>query len=108
MPRDHAQGEAAPFSEIDVLWITAGLGCDGDTVSITASTQPSLEDIVTGGLPWIPKVNFHNPVLAYEVGDDFMKYWFDAAAGKLDPFVLVLEGSVPKSSASSPSFCAAT
>ena len=24
-----------------------------------------------------------------------MKYWFDAAEGKLDPFVLVMEGSVP-------------
>ena len=38
------------------------------------------------------KVHLHNPVLAYEVGDDFMDYWFKAAAGKLDPFVLVLEG----------------
>ncbi len=37
----------------------------------------------------------HNPVLAYEVGDDFMKYWYMAERGELDPFVLVLEGSVP-------------
>ncbi len=34
--------------EIDVLWITAALGCDGDTVAPTAGTQPSIEDqIVT-------------------------------------------------------------
>ena len=45
--------------EIDILWITAGLGCDGDTIAMTAATQPSLEDIVLGAMPWIPKVNFH-------------------------------------------------
>ena len=27
--------------------------------------KPSLEDIVLGGLPGIPKVHFHNPFLAY-------------------------------------------
>ena len=48
-----------------------------------------------GNIPGLPKVHLHNPVLAYEVGDDFMDYWFKAAAGKLDPFVLVFEGSVP-------------
>jgi len=81
--------------EIHVIWMTTGLGCDGDSVSITAATQPSIEDLVLGSIPGLPKVHVHNPVIAYEVGDEFMKYWFDAAAGKLDPFVLVLEGSVP-------------
>jgi hypothetical protein len=33
--------------EIDVLWITAGLSCDGDSVSVTAATLPSIEDVVT-------------------------------------------------------------
>ncbi len=41
--------------EITVLWLTAGLGCDGESVAITAATQPSIEDIVMGGLPGIPK-----------------------------------------------------
>ena len=40
-----------PITEIDILWITAGLGCDGDTIAMTAATQPSLEDLVRGGLP---------------------------------------------------------
>ena len=60
-----------PIAEIDVLWITAGLGCDGDTIAMTAATQPSIEDIVMGGMPWIPKVNFHNPFLSFENGDGF-------------------------------------
>jgi hydrogenase small subunit len=42
------------IKEIDVLWITAGLGCDGDTIAITAATQPSLEDIGQGIIPGWP------------------------------------------------------
>ena len=64
------------ITQIDVLWINAGLSCDGDTISMTAATQPSIEDLVLGALPWIPKVNFHNLFLAYENGDDFLKRYF--------------------------------
>ena len=84
-----------PIKEIDILWITAGLGCDGDSIAMTAATQPSLEDIVLGGIPGIPKVNFYNPLLAYETGDSFMKRFDLAAAGQVDPFILVIEGSIP-------------
>ena len=85
----------ARISEIHVLWITAGLGCDGDTISVTAATQPSIEDILLGALPGLPKVHLHNPVLAYEAGYDFMRHFHAAADGKLDPFILVVEGSIP-------------
>ena len=87
--------KAPAVKEVHIVWMTTGLGCDGDSVSITAATQPSIEDVVMGAIPGLPKVHLHNPVLAYEVGDDFMKWWYDAAEGKLDPFVLVMEGSVP-------------
>ena len=33
----------------------------------------------------MPKVVVHNPVLAYEIGAEFMQAWWDAEAGKLDP-----------------------
>src|SRR3984893_10005457 len=82
-------------TEIDILWITAGLGCDGGTIAMTAASQPSIEDIVLGGIPGIPKVHFHNPFLAYETGEDFMKFFHDAAADQIDPFILVIEGSIP-------------
>jgi hydrogenase small subunit len=75
--------------------MTSGLGCDGDTVSMTAATNPSLEDLLRGALPGIPPVIIYNPFFAYETGEDFMRAWDDAAAGKLDPFILVLEGAVP-------------
>jgi hydrogenase small subunit len=83
------------LAEIHILWLTAGLGCDGDTVSITAATQPSLEDLLLGAIPGLPRVKLHNPVLAYENGDDFLRTWFQAAQGQLDPFLFVVEGSIP-------------
>src|SRR4030088_3488033 len=83
------------ITELDILWITAGLGCDGDSIAMTAATQPSIEDIVMGNLPGIPTVFFHNPVLAYEVGEDFMNFFYDAASGQIESFILVIEGSIP-------------
>src|ERR1700746_1711631 len=85
----------SPVSDVHILCITAGLGCDGDSVSITAATQPSIEDVLLGAIPGLPTVHLHNPVLAYENGDDFLKFWYQAEQGRLDPFVLVVEGSIP-------------
>jgi hydrogenase small subunit len=84
--------------EIAVLWLTAGLGCDGDTVAMTAATQPSLEELLLGAIPGLPRVRLYNPVLAYECGDEFLKTWHLAAEGRLDPFLLVVEGSIPNES----------
>ena len=93
--------------DIHIVWITAGLGCDGDSVSITAATQPSVEDVVMGAIPGLPKVHLHNPVLAYEVGDEFMKYFYQAEQGLIDPFVLVVEGSIPNENLSGEGYWAA-
>jgi hydrogenase small subunit len=80
---------------VHIIWMTSGLGCDGDTVSMTAATSPSLEDLLNRTLPGVPGIALYNPMLAVESGDDFMRAWYDAEAGRLDPFILVLEGSVP-------------
>src|SRR3954469_9829432 len=80
---------------VHVVWVTAGLGCDGDTIAMTAASLPSIEELVAGALPGVPRVILHNPVLAYENGDAFVQSMRDAAAGKLDPFLLVVEGSIP-------------
>src|SRR6201995_5216917 len=78
-----------------VLWITVGLSCEGDSVAMTSAINPSLEDIITGAIPGMPKVVAHTTVLAYEVGAEFLQAWYDAEAGKPDPFVLIVEGSIP-------------
>jgi hydrogenase small subunit len=93
-PRQEAP-KAPAISELHILWISEGMSCDGDTVSITAATQPSIEDVVLGAIPGLPKVHLHNKVLAYETGEDFLAAFRKAAAGQLEPFVLVIEGSIP-------------
>jgi hydrogenase small subunit len=80
---------------VHVIWMTSLLSCDGDSVAMTSATSPSLEDLLRGTIPGTPGIVIYNSVFAYETGADFMQAWYDAAAGKLDPFVLVLEGSVP-------------
>lgn len=99
IPGAEPQASRTPaLKELDVLWITAGLSCDGDSVSVTAASQPSIEDLILGAFPGLPRVKLHNPVLAYEVGDEFLRPFHAAAEGRLDPFVLVFEGSVPNES----------
>src|SRR2546430_16709305 len=95
--RRYSMATRSRVEEVDILWITAGLGCDGDSISITAATQPSIEDILLGAIPGLPKVHLHNPVLAYSLGgEEFLAPFRRAAAGKPDrPYVLVVEGSVP-------------
>src|SRR3981189_133429 len=49
--------EAAVKAEetlIHVLWINAGLSCDGDSVALTAATQPTVEDR-PGRAAWPPQ-----------------------------------------------------
>jgi hydrogenase small subunit len=78
--------KAAPLAEMDVLWITGGLSCDGDTIAMTAATQPSIEDIVRGAIPWIPKVNLYNPFPAFENGDEFMQHFIVPRKGSSHSF----------------------
>jgi hydrogenase small subunit len=83
------------IDSIEVLWITAGLSCDGDTIAMTAASQPSIEDLVLGGIPGVPRITLYNPCLAYDNGEDFMRHFHEAAGGRRDPFILVVEGSIP-------------
>ena len=85
---------------VHVLWINAGLSCDGDSVALTAATQPSIEEIALGALPGLPKMAVHWPLIDFECGpvggaDDFIEWFFKADRGELEPFVLVVEGSIP-------------
>jgi len=84
---------------VHILWINCGLSCDGDSVALTAAMQPSIEDIVMGVLPGLPEVAVHWPLIDYSLGgDEFMEWFHKADRGELDPFVLVMEGSIPNES----------
>lgn len=94
--QDEQSAEPKGVDEIDILWISEGMSCDGDSVSITASDQPSIEDVVLGLVPGLPKVNLHNKVLSPTLGgEEFLRPFRAAAAGDLAPFILVIEGSIP-------------
>ena len=87
--------------------MTTGLSCDGDSVAMTSAVNPSLEDIITQSIPGMPKVIVHNPVLAYENGEEFIEWWWRAERGELDPFVLCVEGSIPNEKLSGEGYWAA-
>ncbi|MFF4618267.1 NADH-quinone oxidoreductase subunit B family protein [Nonomuraea jabiensis] len=83
------------LDEVHILWTSEGMSCDGDTVSVTAATLPSLEDVLLGLVPGLPKVHLHNKVLAAETGDAFMAPFHRAHQDELGPFIFVVEGSIP-------------
>jgi hydrogenase small subunit len=85
---------------VHILWCTGGLSCDGDSVALTAATQPSIEEIALGALPGLPKLAVHWPLIDFECGpmqgaDTFIEWFYKADRGELEPFVLVVEGSIP-------------
>ena len=83
---------------VHVIWLNAGLSCDGDSVAFTAAMQPSFEEIVQGGLPGLPEVVLHWSFLDNDNGDELLDWWRKAGRGELDPFILILEGSIPNES----------
>ncbi len=95
-PAPQQQSAAPGVEEVHILWTSEGMSCDGDSVSVTAAMQPSIEEVVLGVIPGLPRVHLHNKVLAYSLGgEDFMAAFHQAARGELEPFVLVVEGSIP-------------
>ena len=82
-----AEATKAEETLIHVLWINAGLSCDGDSVALTAATQPSVEEIALGALPGLPQVAVHWPLIDFECGptggaDDFLEWFFKADRGE--------------------------
>ena len=50
-----------PEPVLHILWMNGGLSCDGDSVALTAATQPSIEEIVLGALPGLPRSRCTGP-----------------------------------------------
>ncbi|CAN5664310.1 hydrogenase small subunit [soil metagenome] len=83
------------YTEVHAFWL-AGMSCDGCTIAVSGATKPSVEELLTGTVPGLPKVILHHPVLSVEVGHDFTEWYYKAWRGELDaPYVIVMEGSVP-------------
>jgi hydrogenase small subunit len=80
---------------INLIWLQ-GQGCTGDTVALISARNPSLVDVITGVLPEVSGINiaFH-PTIMVPWGEKALSPLEDAKNGKLDPFVVVLEGAIP-------------
>ncbi len=82
-----------PLEKIHVFWMS-GMSCDGCSVAVTGATTPSLEALLLGTHPGLPRVILHHPVLSHESGPHYVDAYVKAAYGELDaPYAIVLEGS---------------
>ena len=83
-----------PLEKIHVFWFS-GMSCDGCSVSVTGATTPSLESLLLGTHPGLPRVVLHHPVLTHESGAHYAAAAVQAVAGELDgPYAIILEGSI--------------
>ena len=83
-----------PIKVIHALWL-AGMSCDGCSVAVTGATAPSVEDLLLGRLPGLPRLVLHHPVVSVEAGHAFIENFRLAAEGELNaPYVVIFEGSV--------------
>lgn len=83
-----------PLEKVHAFWF-AGMSCDGCTVSVTGAQAPSVESLLLGAHPGLPRVILHHPVVNVESGPHYMKAAEKAIKGELDaPYVIILEGSI--------------
>lgn len=93
-PQPSFETDLGPLKVVHAFWL-AGMSCDGCSIAAVGATQPSVESLLSGTLPGVPKVVLHHPVLAVEAGASFVHNFEIAADGKLDaPYVVICEGSV--------------
>ncbi len=83
-----------PLEKVHAFWF-AGMSCDGCSVSVTGATAPSVESLMLGAHPGIPRVVLHHPVINVESGPRYFYAHEQAIKGELDaPYVIILEGSI--------------
>mgnify|MGYP002760396327 CR=1 FL=1 len=91
---DTSSTESEVPTEVDIFWLP-GEGCDGCSVATLGATDPGIEDLLTGAVPNLPKLNLHHHELAVKSGEHYTGGMEAAAAGEGNPYVVVVEGSVP-------------
>jgi len=83
-----------PLQKLHVFWF-AGMSCDGCSVAATGATTPSIESLLLGAHPGLPRMVLHHPVLNMESGPHYVRAAEEAISGTLNaPYAVVLEGSI--------------
>lgn len=63
-------------------------------MAVLGATAPRLEELLTGHLTHVPRIELVHPALALDAGADYVAMLERAVAGDLEPFLLVVEGSL--------------
>ncbi|MDQ6801470.1 MAG: hypothetical protein M3041_11595 [Acidobacteriota bacterium] len=88
------------LSELNLIWLT-GASCDGCSISVLGDdADVAIEDLLLGRVEGLPRIRLVHPLLSFEEGSAFVDLLRAAAAGASDPYVLVMESSVPRELAS--------
>src|SRR4051794_30582402 len=83
-----------PIEKVHLFWY-AGMSCDGCSVAVTGAQAPTLEGLLMGAHPGLPRVVLHHPVVNLESGPAYERAAEQAIQGTLGaPYVIVLEGSI--------------
>ncbi|MFN3805420.1 MAG: hyaluronate lyase, partial [Pyrobaculum sp.] len=89
--------ETVAKGEVNIVWFEAQ-DCAGNTTAIIQAVNPDLVEVLGGFShvvgPGTVKLLFHETIMP-EWGEAALDILRAAIEGKLDPFVLVLEGSLP-------------
>src|SRR5262249_42372966 len=96
-PRPQAEPPKLPQGPLQIVhgFRLGGMSCDGCSIAVVGATNPSVESLLAGAVPMMPKVLLHHPVLSVEAGHEFVRNFELAWQGKLaDPYVVVYEGSI--------------
>nr|MBA3543123.1 hydrogenase expression protein HypE [Chthoniobacterales bacterium] len=83
-----------PLKVVHAFWL-AGMSCDGCSIAAVGATAPSVEDLIAGTIPGVPRVVLHHSVLSVETGEAFVHNYEMAEKGELGaPYVVIYEGSI--------------
>ncbi len=83
-----------PIKVVHAFWL-AGMSCDGCSIAAVGATSPSVEDLIAGTIPGVPRVVLHHCVLSVESGEEFIRNYKMAEKDELGaPYVVIYEGSI--------------
>ena len=83
-----------PIKVVHAFWL-AGMSCDGCSIAAVGATSPSVEDLIAGTIPGVPRVVLHHCVLSVESGEEFIRNYEMAEKDELGaPYVVIYEGSI--------------
>jgi len=83
-----------PLKVVHAFWL-AGMSCDGCSIAAVGATSPSVEDLIAGTIPGVPRVVLHHCVLSVESGEEFIRNYEMAEKDEIGaPYVVIYEGSI--------------